>query len=269
MNDSDNGLISIIIPTHKRSKLLEHALLSIRALNINSKIEIIVASDIIDLETSEVCSKYLTERDIYITHNRGRGPSTSRNIAKFLCRGDFIMFLDDDDTVSVDIIKLSNHIQNLNNFNPVYFDFNIISEVRSPEGRTESSRHYASLSNIIINDIYIKNAIPIHCIIYPAALIKDISFDEKMRAYEDWDFLLQVIQKKPNFVHVPITGVNLHHVDGGCSDRRGSSNQAQNFYAVLDYLYTYHRNPAPSYELKLRRSNFMASFGINIQPEFL
>ena len=269
MSAKDGRLLSFIIPTHKRSKFLEHTLLSIRKLDISSRIEIIVASDVNDVETSDVCCKYLTEKDIYLSHNRGRGPSTSRNIAKLLCRGDYVMFLDDDDTVNIDIIHIIDHIQNSTNHCPVYFDFNVVTEVRSSENRTEISSHNISLVNIIIDDIYIKNSIPIHCIIYPSGVIQDISFDEKMRAYEDWDFLLQVLQKKMGLVHLPLTGVNLHHADQGGSDRRGSSEQAQNFYAVLDYLYTYHRNPAPSYDLKLRRSNFMASLGINIQPEFL
>ena len=89
-----------------------------------------------------------------------------------------------------------------------------------------------------------------------------------MRAYEDWEFLLSILERqKP--VHVPIVGTRIFEVDDETSDRRGDSQSAKDFNAILDYIYTYRRHPATSEAIRQARSLFMRNNGASISSDML
>jgi len=108
----------------------------------------------------------------------------------------------------------------------------------------------------LTEDVYVKNQIHMSCFAFPRALLQGIMFDTFMRAYEDWDFLLSVFDRQMP-VHVPIVGSRVFEVDDDTSDRRGSSQSAIDFNAVLDYLYVYRRHPAPSEAVRQKRAELM------------
>lgn len=70
-------------------------------------------------------------------------------------------------------------------------------------------------------------------------------------------------------VFIPILGAKIYQVDDESTDRRGSTPEAINFNAVLDYLYVYRRYPATSLDIKNKRSALLASVGINVDPNLL
>jgi hypothetical protein len=88
-----------------------------------------------------------------------------------------------------------------------------------------------------------------------------------MRAYEDWDFLLFLFERKmPK--HLNILGSQVHEVDDDTTDRRGSSQSANDRNAIIDYLYVYRRHPA-SRDLQHKRADLLATAGLNLPPELL
>jgi hypothetical protein len=70
-------------------------------------------------------------------------------------------------------------------------------------------------------------------------------------------------------IHVSLLGSRVFEVKDDTSDRRGSSQTATDFNAVLDYLYVYRRHAAPTTELKQQRAALLAPFGLQIAPEML
>ncbi|WP_052131499.1 glycosyltransferase family 2 protein [Planococcus sp. CAU13] len=94
--------VSIIIPTYKRSNLLERAIESV--LNQTySNIEVVVVDDNIPdsqhrAETEIKMKKYSTDyRVIYVKNNKSLGGAFARNVGIKNANGKFITFLDDDD----------------------------------------------------------------------------------------------------------------------------------------------------------------------------
>jgi len=106
------------------------------------------------------------------------------------------------------------------------------------------------------------------CFAFPRQLLQGIEFDPFMRAYEDWDYLLSVFHRQMP-THVPFLGSRVFEVADATTDRRGSSEQANDFNAVLDYLYVYRRHQAPTAELKQRRADLLKMTGLPIDQGLL
>jgi len=95
-------LVSVIIPTYKRANCLPRAIESV--LNQTySNFEIIVVDDNVPdskerEETKRVLEDYKSDNRVrYIQHEKNKGGSAARNTGIRTVKGDYVMFLDDDD----------------------------------------------------------------------------------------------------------------------------------------------------------------------------
>ena len=182
--------LSLIIPTHKRAKLLARALSSVNIQKYREEIEVIVISDDEDYNTLLVCHEYLNKNDIFIRRNGLNGPSASRNIGLYLASGEHLMFLDDDDSWSSDFFQ---HLLNSKlNVKANYFNCNVVKERRLESGPVKLSENMLDLTGRLDLNVFVKNQIHMSCLIFNSSLVKKFSFDCSMRAYEDWDFLLNI-----------------------------------------------------------------------------
>ncbi len=86
---------SIIIATHNRPLLLQRAVKS--ALESGTDLEIVVVDDASCDETASVC-KSLGSKIQYVRVDRNQGVAGARNIGIIKSRGQYLTFLDDDDT---------------------------------------------------------------------------------------------------------------------------------------------------------------------------
>jgi GalNAc5-diNAcBac-PP-undecaprenol beta-1,3-glucosyltransferase len=251
--------LTLIIPTHKRAALLSRALKSINDQRFREEIEVIVISDVEDYTTLVVCHENLKNHDLFIRRNGLNGPSASRNLGLKLANGENIMFLDDDDSWHQDFYY---NLKNLNlNIRANYFNCNVVKESRPNSGPMKISEIFVDLSGVLDLNVFVKNKIHMSCLIFNRILIEGYEFDCSMRAYEDWDFLLN-IYKQTLPTHIPITSSNIFEVDDNTTDRRGSSADAVNFNASLDYLYVYRRHQAPNEEISKKRKLLLDSVGM-------
>lgn len=97
-----SDLVSVIIPTHKRSDFIVRAINSV--LNQTYKtLEIIVvddnnADDDFRKNTKKILEKFIEKQEIiYLEHKVNKGISAARNTGIKKAKGKFIAFLDDDD----------------------------------------------------------------------------------------------------------------------------------------------------------------------------
>ena len=264
----NSPLISVIIPTHLRPMLLKRALESINGQYLRSQIEVIVVSDVIDGATDEECQSLLGMNDIYMRRNGEPGPSASRNIALKLARGKYVMFLDDDDAWHPLFTEALQEFLPKFNAQLAYMNCLVIKESRLESGPIKLSESFLDLNGMLTSHVFVKNQVHMSCYLFSRSLITDMQFDLSMRAYEDWDFQLSVIEKEFP-IHIPILSSCVYEVDDETSDRRGASDNAKNFNAVLDYLYVYRRHKAPSEEIQIDRQNLLNSVGLNLFPSLL
>jgi len=259
---------SVIVPTHKRPSLLRRALRSIRSQEASVPFEAIVVSDHRDTETDVVCSEELTAADTYVRRSGLPGPSASRNLAMLLAKGVYILFLDDDDAWYPRCLAQLLDQDAVRRGLPIYFNCSVVTERRPGSGPEFISEIELDLKGKLTNEVYVKNQIHISCYALPRHILEGLKFDAFLRAYEDWDFLLSVYERAPP-IHVPILGSRAFEVSDNTTDRRGSSAQANNFHAVMDYMYIYHRHPAPCPEIAQKRAELLQTCGVSISRDFL
>lgn len=94
-------LVSVVIPTYKRSDKIGKAIESVLNQTYNN-IEIIVVDDNANFpeereNTKKVVEKYKNERIVYIQNKVNLGGAKTRNVGINKSKGNYIAFLDDDD----------------------------------------------------------------------------------------------------------------------------------------------------------------------------
>lgn len=260
-------LFSVIIPTHRRANLLARALASIQQQTLSDRHEIIVVSDCADSATDAVCHQWLKPTDTYIRRSGSAGPSASRNLALQLAKGQYVLFLDDDDAWHPALLASLQECAPLNKGLPVFFNCTVVKETRPPEGVERLSEAFLDTGALLDKNVFVKNQVHMSCFATPRGLLQDLTFDHHMRAYEDWDFLLFLIERQMP-VHVPILGSVVHEVDDATSDRRGNTTPAQDFNAVLDYLYVYRRHKVDP-DLQEKRAALLRSVGLALDAQLL
>lgn len=90
----DRAIVSVIIPTRNRSRLLEQAIRSAQALSAEDlEVEVVVGDNASSDDTARVCEVTNAKR----VRAERLGPAAARNAALAAASGDYIAFLDDDD----------------------------------------------------------------------------------------------------------------------------------------------------------------------------
>ncbi|AMN47448.1 hypothetical protein ACG33_10130 [Steroidobacter denitrificans] len=99
-------LVSVIIPTFNRASLLQSAIESVLDQDgVNA--EIVVVDDGSTDSTPEIVRPYVDRKQIiYLRRTESKGPAAARNLGINASRGDYISFLDSDDTLSSDSLYL-------------------------------------------------------------------------------------------------------------------------------------------------------------------
>jgi glycosyltransferase involved in cell wall biosynthesis len=243
-------------------------LTSIKGQEWSGHCETIVIADCTDSDTTAVCDELLGPGDIFVRRNGPPGPSQSRNLGLSLAKGQTILFLDDDDAWYPGLLRDLAGSPNLTQGKPIYFNCSVVKERRLPNETVNLGETAIDLAGMLTDEIYVKNRIPNSCFAFPMQTLNGVFFDGHLRAYEDWDFVLAVLDRA-KVVHEPIYGVRIFQVDDETTDRRSSTTAATDFNAVMDYLHIYRRHPAPSSEIQAARSKLMETVGLSVPPAML
>ena len=101
-------LLSIIVPIYNTEKYLEDCLQSILNQTF-SDYELILVNDGSTDSSPEICEQY-AERDgrIRVIHKENGGVSSARNCGIEIAQGNYIWFVDSDDTIAYDALQVLN-----------------------------------------------------------------------------------------------------------------------------------------------------------------
>jgi glycosyltransferase involved in cell wall biosynthesis len=94
-------LVSVVIPTHDRARLLRRALISALA-QTHLRIDVVVVDDVSTDDTPRIVEEFQDSRIRYIRHETNRGGAAARNTGIRAANGKYIAFLDDDDEWEAD-----------------------------------------------------------------------------------------------------------------------------------------------------------------------
>jgi glycosyltransferase involved in cell wall biosynthesis len=249
---------TIAVATHNRPLLLQRALSSLVAQTFQDFFVIIV-DDAASFLPPYPELKKLDGRYAYLMAPSLQGPGESRDAAVKLAPSDYVMFLDDDDSYQPD------HLQNIaqcihGQSEKIYFtNFTVVNEERQTHSWPKTiAEQKMSVATVKKEDIYVRNRIPNCCLIYPLQCLQGLMHDYTMTVYEDWDYLLQCLEKF-ELAHVDTDTVNIHKCKpiNDSNQRRGNRGSHLALEATLRVHASY---PSPSAAVTQARA---ALFNIN------
>lgn len=237
-NNTDAApLFSIIVTTYNRPQLLVDALRSIDVQSYQD-FEVILINDCGE-PVEHLLSQFKASIQL-VRHKVNSGLSAARNTGLKLAKGQYIVYLDDDD------LLLQNHLHVLaeeitNSPNTViYTDSDLVKESithnkRIEQGRGNPHQH----TDFSINQLMVQNFIPVNSFCHPRNIIESIGyFDEELPALEDWEFLLRLAEKLP-FKHIQQTTVEVHMLSDS-TNHHMSSRARKNFPKLFRKIYAAH-----------------------------
>ena len=234
-----NPVVSFIVATHHRPNHLARAIASL--IDLGPLVEIIVVADEGSIESRNVAAERLRATDTFVSRHGMRGPAESRNIGVGLARGDWICFLDDDDSVAPDYIDLIR--PHLHGIDIVYSNF---EKMHDNDDLTYSRKARMFIAAKSIDDLEVGNFIPIGSFFVPRLMAQRVSFDPLLPAYEDWDYLLQ-LRRISGFRHVKVKGFRYHQ------SKRASRSSSTKADACADIIAIYRRHPPSREDIYQRR----------------
>lgn len=267
-------LVSVIVPCFNQGKFLGEALDSI--LYQSWEIwECIIIDDGSWDNTREVASKYAAKDDRFrLISQKNRGLSGARNRGLDEAKGQYIQFLDADDLIEKQKIKLQ--ILAINQFdrlNISYCDFRYCPEHDTTITTTRDN--FLPPRFIKERPIYdiaerweSEFSIPCHCFLFDKRFFheKNIRFDETLPNHEDWDCWMRIFAFDPQVMHIEGQhAIYRLHSTSMCVDTqkmwRGFSQ------AILKQLNIYRHNPIMRRILKNKYNERRLAYGIPLTYE--
>ncbi|SDH72323.1 Glycosyltransferase involved in cell wall bisynthesis [Paraburkholderia steynii] len=196
---STNYFFTVILSIYDRPQLAINALQSIAEQSFRD-FEVIVVND------GGVSQETVVDwagRDIDVTYIRqpNRGVAAARNLGLKLARGQYIVYLDDDD------VMYGHHLARLHQEatkNPgalVFGNAHRISEQIKCGLRFDLKATLMGCQAYDFNRLQVFNYIPVNTIAHPRSVLDTVGdFDEALASHEDWDMLIRMSRAIP-FVH--------------------------------------------------------------------
>ena len=195
-DDSATPLVSVIVRSIGR-ETLQQALDSIAAQTYpNIEVVLVNAKGPGHPELGEWCGSFSMR---ICSDGKPLSRSRAANFGLDNARGDFLIFLDDDDWFMPD--HLAGLIQEIISHDGLHVAYSGIRCMRLAEhGSWEEVRTFNYKYDRI--RIWCENYIPIHAVLFSRGLLNDgCRFDENLDVYEDWDFWIQA-SLRSSFAHV-------------------------------------------------------------------
>ena len=98
--------ISVIVPIYNVQQCIERCVLSIIGQTYKN-LEILLIDDGSPDQCGQLCDMYKTwDERIHVVHKKNGGLSDARNVGLDLCTGDYVVFVDSDDWLDLDMIEV-------------------------------------------------------------------------------------------------------------------------------------------------------------------
>ena len=180
-------MISVIIPSYNRAALIDRAVMSVYNQTYKD-IEIIVVDDASSDNTEEVIKSLKVACLKYIKLPENGGACHARNVGIQAAQGEYIAFLDSDDTW--ELSKLEDQISFLN---AKKADVVFCNYWKERDGKKEVKVKSGHSEVFTLSELLNANVITTGSLLLAKnALEKAGHFDESMPRYQDWELVLRL-----------------------------------------------------------------------------
>lgn len=202
-------LVSVIIPTYNRSRIVLRAIESVLHQTFTDY-EIIVVDDASSDDTEEVITGRYGDKIIFIKKAENKGLATARNTGIQASRGVYIAHLDDDDEWLPE--KLAAQVKLIRQ-NPslglVYCGYFKVKEDGTTESQVKPEKRGHIFEELLKQNYIVGSASA--ALIKKEVLHKAGLFDESLSACEDWDLWIRIARHyQVDFVKSPLVRYRVH-----------------------------------------------------------
>lgn len=223
---TDDPFFSIIFTAYNRQALAVNALQSIAAQTFRD-FELIYIND--GGGPQEALLGIVADALPAYTYVRkpNGGVGSARNLALRIARGQYIVYIDDDDLMYPQHLarlheEIGKHPGAL-----VFGDAHFVMERLEGGIRREVSQHQIACERYDFNMLQVSNYIPVNCLAHPRAVVAEAGdFDETLPSLEDWDFLIRLSRLIP-FAHFAEATVQVRRRED--KDNAGDSRTVQSW----------------------------------------
>ena len=197
MNNEE--LVSVIVPVYNTERYLKQCIDSILDQTYKN-FEVILIDDGSTDGSGSLCDVYakMDER-VCVIHQENKGVSAARNAGMDAAQGEYLLFVDSDDQITLDaidsLLKDAKH-----------YSADIVSAVKdyvSQEGLRISKyadgniTQYTGIDALILSLEYNRNTYALHAKLFRRKFVEDVRFCEGRKVNEDNFFLFQCYTKRP------------------------------------------------------------------------
>jgi glycosyltransferase involved in cell wall biosynthesis len=202
-------LVSIIVRTKDRPKLLKKALQSVVAQTYRPLEVILVNDGGCDLEVEELRAIL---GDVTLNYQRlenNMGRAHAGNVGIENTKGKYVGFLDDDD------VFYEKHIETLEGFlinsdaKVAYTDAYMVRDVPAKDGYQSVSKEVVYDRNFHKDLLLFQNYIPLLSLLIEKELLLKETFDVAFDLFEDWDLLIR-LSRQVSFHRIPEVTAEYH-----------------------------------------------------------
>ena len=238
-----NDLISIIIPVYNVGKRIDKCIESILK-NTYSNFEVIIIDDGSNAETAKECDKIaLIDQRIKVFHQENGGVSKARNYGIENAKGNFITFVDADDTVDSDLLSSM-----INIIKQEHADVIIIGHKECYDNGNYKEcfcggKKIIKHNSEILSDFFTTNNISwtVWAKLYSRSIIGDIRFQVEKHIAEDMYFNYEIFKKAKIVVEYGYPKYNYIKNNESAMSSSNTTHFFDSFYltkAVFDDLET-------------------------------
>ena len=236
-------LISIIIPVYNVEKYLSECIDSVLC-QTYEKFELILVDDGSSDNSGKVCDEY-EEKDnrVRVIHKENGGVSSARNVGLDNSKGEYITFIDSDDTVDSQYLELMHNDIVAKKSDACYcrlclFDDDSKIKVNSflPKESNLSGKRKEKFLRKFFRGKYGYSSCKI---LYSKSVLENVRFDERIRFNEDFLFTLNAVLKCKSISSIDKVLYN-YRKNPSSATKKYISNFLQNY----QYLYEILKNEA-------------------------
>jgi glycosyltransferase involved in cell wall biosynthesis len=219
-----NNLVSIIVPCYNQAQYLDECLESIFNQTYPNWECIIINDGSLD-ETEDIALSWCNKdtRFIYLKKENG-GLSSARNAGLKKAKGEYIQFLDCDDTIHP--LKFEKQTECFSDKIDIsvsdYFPFDNRYGTFFSERYVTPFLYGIDAKYNIVLFWETQLSIPCHCVLFKRELLflnDEIYFDETLPNHEDWVFWSKLFYRSKGFVNIKIALANYRiHFSSMCYD---------------------------------------------------
>ena len=225
--------LSIIVPVYNLEDYIAATLDSLLSIHFSSNYEIVVINDGSTDGSESVIRDYQQKQSRIVLYSiKNQGVSNARNVGISKATGEYITFVDGDDTVEPDFFEKAVQELDRDGYDFVQGNFRIIDSSNASYVQFVSEDMVISEREIMLDKLFgleklIHNAV--WGKVYRAEVIKNTLFDRTIKIAEDQKFVFDVIEKSQKIKLLSCIGYNYFQ-------RSSSAMHSGNINSEIDKL---------------------------------